>query len=114
VTGEPVEQSASEAFGAEHLGPFAKRLRLEVLRSLEVVPQVRLSSPRCARVVARMAPERPTEKKMAEAEGGRTGKPRVWRAKGASKPRAREPYPTTQQHALGHGGAISSREKTVQ
>jgi hypothetical protein len=23
--GEPVEQSASEAFGAEHLGPFGKR-----------------------------------------------------------------------------------------
>ena len=34
--GEPVEQIAREAFGAEHLGPFGKRQRLEVLRGPEV------------------------------------------------------------------------------
>jgi hypothetical protein len=37
VMGERVEQSATEAFGAEHLGPFGKRQRLEVLRGPEVV-----------------------------------------------------------------------------
>jgi hypothetical protein len=36
--GEPVEQSAREAFGAEHLGPFGKRQRLEVLRSSQADP----------------------------------------------------------------------------
>ena len=50
--GEPVEQSASEAFGAEHLGPFGKRQRLEVLRGQEVVQPGEASSPRSARVVA--------------------------------------------------------------
>ena len=43
-----VEQDANERFGAEHLGPFGKRQRLEVLRGQEVVQpgrQVRRARP---------------------------------------------------------------------
>jgi hypothetical protein len=47
-----VEQDANERFGAERLGPFGKRQRLEVLRGQEVVQPGEASSPRSARVVA--------------------------------------------------------------
>ena len=87
--GEPVEQSASEAFGAEHLGPFGKQQRPEV-QGQELAQPGWLSSPRSARVVARMAPER---RDQAEAEAGsiHTGKPRARRANAAGKPQAPEP-----------------------
>jgi hypothetical protein len=44
VIGGPVEQRASETFGAEHLGPI--RSRLEVLRDQEVGPNRQASVPR--------------------------------------------------------------------
>jgi hypothetical protein len=49
--GEPVEQSAREAWGAEHHGPFRKRQRLEVLRFVQRVEAQLLTAlyPGCCR-----------------------------------------------------------------
>jgi hypothetical protein len=66
---KPVEQSASDAFGAEHLGPFGKRQKLEVLRDQEVGQPGDAKFTALCRVVARMATER---RVLAEGGSGHT------------------------------------------
>lgn len=47
VVGEPVERSASEAFGAEHLGPFGERRDMKCRVTRGSSNRARLCSPRC-------------------------------------------------------------------